>query len=175
LKKFAMSLEEVDWEYGYQQINDCGYLFIQSIEEIEELTLAVEVHEAKVQALIAAPRGTTPWENLFSDARPIEVDKTCRIFQLTFERNNMISYTVSNESYSKYPEPPEEFTGKLLRVFSWSHLLEFTKQTTYACNELNGPLQHYELACLNHVLDVICTKPPRIAMQKREAPIVRPN
>jgi hypothetical protein len=35
----------------------------------------------------------------------------------------MISWTVLNESYGKYPEPPEQFTGKLFRVFSRSHLI----------------------------------------------------
>jgi len=69
----------------------------------------------------------------------------------------MVSYTVLNESYGTYPEPPEQFSGKLFRVFEWSHLLEFTKKTTCASDEYPGVLQHYEIACLNHVIDVICT------------------
>jgi hypothetical protein len=76
----------------------------------------------------------------------------------------MVSYSVLNESYGRYPEDPEKFTGKLFRSFSWSHLLEFTRHTTNASVEYAGPLQHYQVACLNHVLDVIGTKPPRIAI-----------
>jgi hypothetical protein len=76
----------------------------------------------------------------------------------------MVSYTVLNESYGRYPESPEQFSGKLFRVFVWSHLLEFTKRTTYASDEHPGVLQHYEIACLNHVVDVISTGPPRIVV-----------
>jgi hypothetical protein len=149
LELFEKFFEEVKWEYGSQQINDCEYLYLRDIREIDELTLVIEVHEAKAQVSIDVLPSTTPWADLRTVARPIEVDETCRVFQLTFERDYMISYTVLNESYGKYPEPPEEFVGKLLRVFSRSNLLEFTKQTTYAVNELTGPLQHYEVAGLN--------------------------
>jgi hypothetical protein len=45
-------------------------------------------------------------------------------------------------------------------------LLEFTKKTTYAGDEHPGVLQHYEIACLNHVVDVICTGPPRISSSR---------
>jgi hypothetical protein len=43
-------------------------------------------------------------------------------------------------------------------------LLEFTKRTTRASDEYPGVLQHYEIACQDHVVDVICTGPPRIAV-----------
>ena len=86
------------------------------------------------------------------------------LFQLAFERDHTISYTVLNESYGNYPQPPEEFTGKLFRIFSRSHLLEFTERTTYANGGNPGFLMHFEIACLNHVIDVICTVPPKIAV-----------
>jgi hypothetical protein len=38
------------------------------------------------------------------------------------------------------------------------------KRTTYASDEHAGVLQHCEIACLNHVVDVICTGPPKIAI-----------
>jgi hypothetical protein len=38
------------------------------------------------------------------------------------------------------------------------------KRTTYASDENPGVLQHYEIARLNHVVDVICTGPPKIAI-----------
>jgi hypothetical protein len=167
--------EEVDWQHGSEQINDCKYLYMRAVEEIEELTLKVELHEAKLGDPMDMTRELRPWENLLTESRPIEVNQTCRAFQLIFERDYMISYTVLNESYGKYSEQPEMFTGKLLRVFSWSHLLEFTRRTTYAGNELTGPLQHYEAACLNQILDVICTRRPRIFVQKLPAVLLRTN
>ena len=155
---------DVEWNEGARELNDCEYLLAHSIREIEELTLELVVTEAKPQAPILAPQAEGPVEALLVGGRPIESDSTCRYFKLIFDRTNMVSYTVLNESYGAYPEAPEEFTGKLFRVFSRSHLLDFTKRTTYASDEYPGVLQHYEVACLNHVVDVICTGPPRIAV-----------
>jgi hypothetical protein len=154
----------VDWEEGARQINDCEYLYVHSIHEIEELTLEVTVTEAKPQTPILVPRGEGVVDQLLVGGRPIETDGTCRVFRLVFARKEVVSYTVLNELYGVYPEPPEQFTGKLFRVFSWSHLLEFTKRTTRASDEYPGVLQHYEIACQDHVVDVICTGPPRIAV-----------
>jgi hypothetical protein len=155
-----------DWEEGVRQINDCEYLFVESIRECEELTLELTVKEAKLQLQILAPRDGSVLEELRVGGRPIETDLTCRWFRLIFDGSHMVSYTVLNESYGTYPVAPEEFTGKLFRVFSWSHLLEFTKRTTCVSDEYPGALQHYQIACLNHVIDVICTGPPRIAVDR---------
>jgi len=159
---------EVPWEEGASLINDCTYLFAADIREIEELTLGLTIVEAKAQAPISTGEATGPFASLKVGGRPIKEDETCRLFQLLFDRNHMISYTVLNESYGKYPELPEVFTGKLFRVFSHSHLLEFTEQTTYASGGYPGVLMHFEIACLNHVIDVICTAPPTIAVCKQK-------
>jgi hypothetical protein len=156
---------ELKWEDGANQINECEYLFVDGIRELEELALELVVTEAKVQAEVLVPRDESPVEQLRSGAHPIERDGTCRSFRLIFEARHMVSYTVLNECYGKFPEPPEQFTGKLFRVFSWSHLLELTKRTTRACDGHPGVLLHYEIACLNHVVDVICTAPPRISVE----------
>jgi hypothetical protein len=158
------SREELDWEEGAREINECEYLYVDSIRELAELTLELIMTEAKVQAEILVPRDESPVEQLRLGARPIERDATCRSFRLIFGQRHMVSYTVLNESYGRYPESPEQFAGRLFRVFSWSHLLDFTKRTTYASDEHPGVLQHYEIACLNHVVDVICTGPPKIGI-----------
>jgi hypothetical protein len=138
---------------------------VHEIHPIQELALGLVINEAKTQGRERTAReNASPIEKILSGCRPIEEDRSCRVFEVLFEQNAMISYAVLNESYGKYPEPPEEFTGKLFRIFSNSHLLEFTRKTTYACDEYPGVLRHYEIACLNHVIDVIATKPPRIAV-----------
>lgn len=159
------SIRQLDFSDGSHQINDCDYLFAVSIREIEELTLEVTLTEAKQQAEISAPRDESELAQLLVGGRPIEPDATCRLFRVVFDRRHMVSYSVLNESYGRYPEPPEQFTGKLLRVFSWSHLLEFIRGTTHASDESPGVLQHYQIACLNHVIDVICTAPPTISSE----------
>lgn len=50
---------EAGWADAARQINDCEYLFAQSIREIEELTLEVIITEAKAQAEIRV-REITP-------------------------------------------------------------------------------------------------------------------
>ena len=155
---------ELRWEDGANQINECEYLFVDRIRELEELTLELAVTEAKVQAEVLVPRDESAVEQLRSGAHPIERDVTCRSFRLIFDARHMVSYTVLNELFGKFPEPPERFTGKLFRVFSWSHLLEFTKRTTHASDDFPGVLLHYQIVCLNHVVDVICTGPPRISV-----------
>lgn len=168
LKSEMVETVEVPWEEGASLINECTYLFATDVREIEELTLGLTIVEAKAQAPITAEEATGPLALLKVGGRPIEEDETCRLFQLLFDRNHMISYTVLNESYGKYPEPPELFAGKLFRVFSRSHLLEFTERTTYASGGHPGVLMHFEIACLNHVIDVICTAPPKIAVGKQK-------
>jgi hypothetical protein len=76
----------------------------------------------------------------------------------------MVSYSVPNESYGVPSEAGEKFTGKLLRIFSQSHLLEFTKRATCASDEYPGVLRHYQIVFVNHVVDVICTQPPAIGL-----------
>lgn len=133
---------EVQWQEGARQIDDCTYLFVENIGEIEELTLGLVVVEARVQNRAYSPVDDSPLEKIKAGAKPIETDSSCRVFELLFDRSQMVSYTVSNESYGVYPKDPEQFVGKLFRRFSWSHLLEFTKQTTIASDFYPGPLEH---------------------------------
>jgi hypothetical protein len=154
----------LEWKDGIRQMNKCEYLFVDRIGELKELTLELVVSEGKPQAEVLVARNESVIEQLRIGGKPIERDVTCRVFHLVFDRRHMVSYSVLNESYGGYPEPPEQFTGKLFRIFSWSHLLEFIKSTTCASDEFPGVLQHYQVACLNYVVDVICTAPPRITI-----------
>lgn len=166
----TVEMVDIPWQEGARLIDDCTYLFAVHVRELEELTLGLTIVEAKAQAPIAATEDTGPLAFIKLGGSPIEQDDTCRVFEIVFDRNHMISYTVLNESYGRYPEPPEIFTGKLFRIFSRSHLLEFTERTTYASGGHPAPLMHFEIACLNHVFDVIATAPPKIAVGKNPVP-----
>jgi len=166
---------EVPWEEGARLMNECTYLLATDVGEVEDLTLALTIVEAKAQAPITTTDDPAPLSWLRIGSSPIEEDETCRLFQLLFDRNHMISYTVLNESYGKYPEPPEVFTGKLFRTFSHSHLLEFTERTTYASGESPDAPMHFQIACINHVIDVICTAPPKIAVSAQKTTSARVN
>jgi hypothetical protein len=115
----TLATVEGPWEDGASQIDDCQYLF--DVRELGELTLRLTLVEAKVQAPLTAEDGSV-YGVLSDGAKPIRQDSTCRIFEVIFERKYIISYTGLNESYGRYPEPPENFTGTLFRIFSWSLL-----------------------------------------------------
>jgi hypothetical protein len=167
-KEFMTSNEietiEVPWQEGSRMMDDCAYLFATDIRELEELTLGLTIVEAKPQAPITTVDEQDPLGFLQLGAHPIQADDTCRVFQVVFNRNHMVSYTVLNESYGKAPEASEAFTGKIFRVFSRSHLLDFMERTTIASVQYPGPLMHFEIVCENHIVDVICTAPPAISV-----------
>ncbi len=104
--------------------------------------------------------------------KPIASNQDCRLFEIIYAYP--ISYTVLNETYGKYPEAPEAFTGKLFRQFSYSYLLEMTRKTTYASDDHPGPLppQHHSIVCLNHVIDVITTSEPEMRLLRQNQTVV---
>lgn len=156
-----------------EAINACDYLYLRWIGEPEELKLRLVIEEAKAVSRADTPPGADPEiAHLWGDAYAIGSNENCRLFELTFDQP--ISYSVLNESYGKYPEPPEAFAGKYFRQFTWSYLLEMTRKTTYASDDYPGPdpLRHYEIACLNHIIDVITTREPEIRILGRETPFL---
>jgi hypothetical protein len=66
-------------------------------------------------------------------------------------------------SCGKYED--EEYAGRLLRLYSKSHFLEFIAKDTGAHSE---PYRHYKIACLNHVIDVVATSVPELQSLSRE-------
>ena len=78
---------EVEWEEGARQIDDCTYLFAENISEIEELTLGLVVVEARVQNRAYSPVDDSPLEKIKAGGKPIETDPSCRVFELLFDRS----------------------------------------------------------------------------------------
>jgi hypothetical protein len=168
-----ISLQQIDWTEGARRIDECQYLFVEKIGESEELTLDILIVEAKAQAPITVAKNDSQVERLKVGACPIEPDPTCGFFRLIFEQRHMVAYMVSNESYSRYPEPSEEFSGKLFRIFSRSQLLEFTKRTSNVSDQHPGKLQHYQVVCENHIINVISTAPPSILVSSPQRDAAR--
>jgi hypothetical protein len=160
-----MNTKEVDNSKNVaEQIDECHALFVTHFRELEELTLELLISEAKPQAPILVPRSDSAVDRMMVGARPIEWDETCRMFRVVFDRRHMIFYSVLNECYGRYPEPPEQFEGKRFRVFSRSHLLDFIKRTTHASDGYPGTLLHFQIAAENHVIDAITTAHPLVSI-----------
>jgi hypothetical protein len=157
------------WKAVAKQIDECKYLYMRALHEPRDNEIRFVVEEAGLQAPPIGTGEEDPYgiAALLTDAQPIRSDSSSRLFEIVYY--DYTSFTVSNESYSKYPQPPELFTGQLFRVFSWSYLLEMTRKTSYANDEHPGPgpLEHHEIVCLNHVIDVITTRPPTMTLLDR--------
>ena len=148
-----------NWRVVAQEIDGCRYLELLSAEGREGRDLRVVVEESIPRAPENPERDFVPElvEKIRSamSAAPVQ-----RSFEIIFQE--YISYTMLNETYGRFPETPEAFTGKFFRIFSWSYLLELARKTTYVSDDHPGPgpLQHYSIACLNDVVDVItCVQP----------------
>ncbi len=165
-------MSDEHWRDVARQIDECRYLYMRGLHEPRDNKVRFLVEEAGLQTPRPASGNAALGSvaALLEDAQPIESDSSSRLFEIVYDE--YISYTVSNETYSKYPELPEVFTGNLFRIYSWSFLLEMTRKTTYAGDEHPGPgpLEHHQIPCLNHVIDVITTRPPRMAVIDRMAP-----
>jgi hypothetical protein len=66
-------------------------------------------------------------------------------------------------SCGKYED--EEYTGRLLRLYSKSHFLEFVAKNTGAHFE---EYRHYKISCLNHIIDIVATSIPELQSLTRE-------
>lgn len=94
-----------------------------------------------------------------SGLRSIESDQTCRLFEIVWP--SYVAYSVRNESFTQI-DNDEVWSGRLFCEFSKSHFLDYVKRATFASAEYPGPLRHWGINCLNHVMDVVSTVEPHI-------------
>ena len=150
-----------------KEISACKYLYVRDIREPHDNTLRLLVEEAKAleHSTPQAPPDVMPEvARLWTNSAPIESDSSCKLFQIIW--SSYLSYVVSNETYCLPSAAPEIWTGYLFREYRWSYLLEWTKKTTYASDDHPGPgpIRHFEIVCLNHVISVITAQPPEISL-----------
>ncbi|WP_417617024.1 hypothetical protein [Parasphingorhabdus sp.] len=91
--------------------------------------------------------------------RPIEITNASRSFVIKWD--SYVTYAVRNESYWKEEagEPP---LGDHLDRRHGSAFQRYVSETTFADDEYPGPLEHWSLTTLNHIVDVISVGPPRV-------------
>lgn len=155
----------VPFEEGARLIDECRHLFMEAIGELDELELCILLEEVRPKPSSVPLSPTLPYVEVVI---PAAIEAPPLRILMRFPHRKIVSYTVLDESYGKYPEAPEEFSGRLFRTFSKSHLLDYTYATT------NGLLQllqlsvtHYEICCENHVIDVVAVAEPEISLLGR--------
>jgi hypothetical protein len=138
------------------EIDDCKYLYLRELWEPEENMLRVVVEEAKADG---PPEDIEILGKIIPGTRPIESDESCRLFELVWP--SYVSYCVRNESYTSWDDS-EVWKGRLFRVYSKFHFRDFVAKATFASDQYPGPLHHWRLVCLMHLVDVISCAEPEV-------------
>ena len=169
-----LAVEDIvsDWRDQSKVIEECKYISVEKIEPLAPWGVRVTVEE-----VVPGFGPDDPERDYVPElAARIRAEMSlrqqviARIFEIEFPE--AISYHVTNESYGKYPEPPEVFTGKHFRLFETSLLLDWVRKTSYASDDHPGPLSlmHFEIVGQDDVVDVITTREPliRVVSGRRE-------
>ncbi|MFT5677041.1 MAG: hypothetical protein ACI808_002993 [Paraglaciecola sp.] len=142
----------------FNNINKHEYIYIENINEPEDNCLQLVIEEARwsdtEQTLVVAGAE-------ISDVRLLDVtDKNC-VYEVIFD--SYIGYSVRDESYVS-PCEYDVFEGRIFCIYSKSHYLDYISHASFACDDYAGPFVHYGFNCLNHVVDVVSTRPPKIKL-----------
>lgn len=141
------------------EIRACKWLFMNSIAEPNDNELRLEILEA--QTLPASPDALRPLSEALDLnlplGSPIEHVGGCKIFTLSW--SDYVAYSVRNESYTTV-DKYEIFEGRTFVKYSKSRYLDFVQQATFADDTYPGPMTHWGIFCLNHIIDVVsCSQP----------------
>jgi hypothetical protein len=143
-------------------LNSVNYLYLRELSEPRDNSLRIVADEAILNRPAALPISSDVPElaQIVTDYSPIESTEDCKGFELLWK--HYIAYLVTEEcvgSCGRYDD--ENYTGKLLRVYTKSHFLDHLARDTGGHAE---PLVHFKLICLNHLIDIASSFPPEIRL-----------
>jgi hypothetical protein len=143
-------------------IDGCRHLFLHGVSEPNDHELRLLIAEAKLGEIdndVVVGRTIFP-------SRPIRYTEDCRLFEVHWL--HCAAYLVRDEAYA-VPDSYDQFSGQRFVLYSKSRFLDLMLATTI--KELVGPIRHWGILCLNHVVDVISKHDPvvRIARAPRRS------
>jgi hypothetical protein len=150
----------------HHDIDACKYLYLRELGEPEENVLRLVVEEAKADGP-PEERELLPGK-VVRGLRAIESDWTCRAFELVW--TTYVAYSVRNESFCTL-DKEELWEGRLFCLYTKSHFLDYVTRATFATADYPGPLRHWGVNCLNHIVDVVSTVEPQVRYIKLSEPI----
>jgi hypothetical protein len=157
-----------------EELNSVPYLCLRELSEPQYNSLKLIVEEAVVNpAGIARFASLHPGvEAIRKDSSPIESVEGCRVFEIHWKRYAAYLVTeelVGSNSVTGYGD--ENYTGKILRVYTRSHFLDHLARDTGAHID---PIQHYKLVCSDHLIDVAAYAPPQVRVVRESSRDSRP-
>lgn len=139
------------------EIEACGYLSLRKLYEPKGNSLVAVLDEAVVDAnAYDLTLGGVRLENV----RNIEVGKNSRAFEFFWDQ--YIAYGIGNERFVCSSDDEVVESGRLLRVYKKSNFLDYISKATWGHTDRR--VVHIGLICLNHIVDVASTEPPRIRL-----------
>ena len=149
---------------AFDLLQDCKYLYLESLSEPDGGGLKLVVHEARVggppSADVLAAEAIPELRAILANSKSIEHGSNCCVFEITWER--YIAYAVENESYA-LPEPRDSIgEGHLFVEYSKSVYLEYLARVSFASTGYLGPYKHWAMLCLDHIVNVASASEPDI-------------
>lgn len=141
-----------------EQIDREEWIYFREISEPDINVLRVVIEGAKTNN---ETYDLDLGEANIKDVHPIVSDEICDAYEIVFR--TYIAYAVLNESYASVDES-EECTGKYFRVYSKSRFLDYLRAASFADDDYPGKFTHYEIACLDHVVEVVSVDEPEISL-----------
>ncbi len=139
----------------FADINLCQYFYLRSIGEPSDNALSLVIEQATIGAMEEVRE---IGDVAFSDLRPIESTAQSCMFEVSWR--SYVAYSVRNESFVTIDDYEQVEFGKVGRVYSRSRFLDYVATSTIASAEYPGPFRHFEVVCLNHIIDVVSTALP---------------
>lgn len=144
-------------------IQGCKWLFMSSISEPSDNELCLQILEA--DTLAASPDTFRSFDEALDLnlplGTPIEHVAGCKIFTLQWP--SYVAYSVRNESYTTV-DKYEIFDGRNFVKYSKSRYLDFVRDATFADDSFPGPMTHWGIFCLNHIIDVVSCHQPEVSI-----------
>ena len=144
-----------------EQIDQQEYIYLREIGEPDANVLRIVIEGARTSN---ETDDLDLGEAKMSEYLPIVSDETCDRFEVVFR--SYIAYAVLNESYASV-DGSEQYTGKYFRVYSKSHFLDYLRLASFATDDYPGRSAHYEVACLDHIVEVVSVDEPEINLLPR--------
>ncbi|EPD53836.1 hypothetical protein HMPREF1210_00659 [Paenisporosarcina sp. HGH0030] len=139
-----------------------GYIYLNNLSEPEENALCILIDRCKISN---KSEDIDLGERLTEAYYPFEVDDGLPAIQLEFK--SYVSYSVIDESFTVVDEY-EVFQGEIFKVYTKSRYLDFIKAGTIAEDIFpEDNFVHYQVPCLNHIIDIISYEEPKITEKKR--------
>jgi hypothetical protein len=139
------------------ELDACASLYLRNISEPAQNSLRLLIEEAFVMPEEVTAKFA---EAELANCHIVKPTADSRLFEIIWD--NYVAYSVANESYSTRNES-EEFSGRFARLYGKSLFLDYISRATLACKDYPGPLQHVQLVCECHIIDVVSTRFPQVS------------